>query len=244
MSFLPYCGRSSTVLPPRLSYTRWEMERTVRPRDAWRSASSTRDSVSASRSAVISSGSSTANRPRRRSWCAPWRRSCRRCAGHSGAPYTSPPPAPGWCGCCAAFPAPDRPRRPRRGQQPRVVDQSGDGHKTQRQPLHTEIVANPVGAERFVTLPHPLHLPPASERGGSPPGSLSWTRYTACPAWRQRRRPPPASVRRSDTRKTRPRSPPWRPSAAPAGRALRFLPPWCMMGKTCVRRAVPPRSLQ
>ncbi len=32
MSFLPYCGRSSTVLPPRLSYTRWEMERTVRPR--------------------------------------------------------------------------------------------------------------------------------------------------------------------------------------------------------------------
>lgn len=46
-------GRSSTVLPPRLSYTRWEMERAVRPRDAWRSASSTRDSVSASRSAVI-----------------------------------------------------------------------------------------------------------------------------------------------------------------------------------------------
>ena len=130
------------------------------------------------------------------------------------------------------------------GVLPHVADQSGDGHKTQRQPLRTEIVADPVGAERFVTLPHPLHLPPASESGGSPPGSLSWTRYTACPAWRQRRRPPPASVRRSDTRKTRPRSPPWRHSAVPAGRALRFLPPWCMMGKTCVRRAVPPRSLQ
>lgn len=206
MSFLPYCGRSSTVLPPRLSYTRWEMERTVRPRDAWRSASSTRDSVSASRSAVISSGSSTANRPRRRSWCAPW-----------------------------------RPRR--RGAAPRCRPVRRRS-QTRRQPLHTEIVANPGGAERFVTLPHPLHLPPASESGGSPPGSLSWTRYTACPAWRQRRRPPPASVRRSDTRKTRPRSPPWRPSAAPAGRALRFLPPWCMMGKTCVRRAVPPRSFQ
>lgn len=178
----------------------------MRPRDAWRSASSTRDSVSASRSAVISSGSSTANRPRRRSWCAPW-----------------------------------RPRRGHAAPRCRPVRRRS---QTRRQPLRTEIGADPVGSERPVTLPHPLHLPPASESGGSPPGSLSWTRYTACPAWRQRRRPPPASVRRPDTRKTRPRSPPWRPSAAPAGRALRFLPPWCMMGKTCVRRAVPPRSLQ
>ena len=46
------CAPMRMVRPPRLSYTRCEMESTVRPSDARRSASSTRAAVSASRSAV------------------------------------------------------------------------------------------------------------------------------------------------------------------------------------------------
>ena len=41
------------ILPPRLSYTLWDIESTVRPADARLSASSTLASVSASRLAVI-----------------------------------------------------------------------------------------------------------------------------------------------------------------------------------------------
>ena len=73
------------------------------------------------------------------------------------------------------------PLKPRRGQQAHVIDHGGR-HKSQRKPLHAEIGADPVGAERL-TLPHrPLRLPPFFESAESPRDSPLWTRCTACPA--------------------------------------------------------------
>ena len=74
------------------------------------------------------------------------------------------------------------PLKPRRGQQAHVIDQPGGRHKSQQKPLHAEIGADPVGAERL-TLPHrPLRLPPFFESAESPRDSPLWTRCTACPA--------------------------------------------------------------